>query len=459
MKKFLFLSAILIAVFMSSCSSDGYKSYVPADSKVVAKFDLATFFSQTGVDQEKLFKDLGEKLGDDFKKVKDLGIDFTSPIYIFARKNGGNIEGGAVVKVQDRAQFEKAFESKTDEKLSKAQDYSFLANNGVSLAVNDDVIVFVTSSDLGNGKVDKNVIDRLMNKKIEGDLGSNKVFAKADGSNSFASFCADMSIIPDIDLPPEAAGLSAKDLEQVRSMVIDIDASAKDGVCDFMLNTTSNDQEMQEKIDKTSKAYGFISDKAFGSFSANDLGGFVMNTDGARLMEVVKEAIAKFTGSNPQMAQMVGPYLEKASGIISKIKGNVLGVMHSPEDFVFLAEGKNITNDVVSFLNESGGGMMGGQQLMSTGDGYCLNGMLYFGYSGNSFYVTANQAAAAQPAKAMGDPAPAALTNLMKGRKMVLFANVGQMRGFAQMVGHGANDLNAFSEVFDKIKYVTISSK
>ena len=37
MKKFLFLSAIVIAVIMSACSNEDYKSYVPADSKVVAK--------------------------------------------------------------------------------------------------------------------------------------------------------------------------------------------------------------------------------------------------------------------------------------------------------------------------------------------------------------------------------------------------------------------------------------
>ncbi len=37
MKRFYFLLAIVIAVIMSSCSNEDYKSYVPADSKMVGK--------------------------------------------------------------------------------------------------------------------------------------------------------------------------------------------------------------------------------------------------------------------------------------------------------------------------------------------------------------------------------------------------------------------------------------
>ena len=76
MKKLLFLSAILIAVIMSACSSEDYKSYVPADSKVVAKLDFKEFIAQTGIDQEKLFKDIVEQYGDDvadFKNSMEVG--------------------------------------------------------------------------------------------------------------------------------------------------------------------------------------------------------------------------------------------------------------------------------------------------------------------------------------------------------------------------------------------------
>ena len=58
MKRILFLSAIVIAMLMASCSSDGYKSYIPGDSKIIGKIDLKQFFAQTGVNQEKLMNDL-----------------------------------------------------------------------------------------------------------------------------------------------------------------------------------------------------------------------------------------------------------------------------------------------------------------------------------------------------------------------------------------------------------------
>ena len=88
MKRLLFLSAILIAVIMSSCSGSDYKDYVPADSKVVAKLDFKEFITQTGIDQEKLFKDIVEQYGDDVADFKNSGLDLTSPFYIFARNSG-----------------------------------------------------------------------------------------------------------------------------------------------------------------------------------------------------------------------------------------------------------------------------------------------------------------------------------------------------------------------------------
>lgn len=461
MKKLFLLSAILIAVIVSSCSSGDYKSYVPADSKVVAKLDLATFFSQTGVDQEKLFKALGDQFGDDFKDVKDLGIDFASPMYIFARQNGANIEVGAVAKIQDRAQFEKTFESKTGEKLSKAQDYSFVADDGVSAAVNDEVLVFVSSADLGSGKVDKGIIERVMSKKIEGDLSDNKVFAKVDGSNSFASFCADMSIIPESQIPVEA-GISQTDIKQIRSMIIDIDASAKDGVCDFMCNATSTDKEMLARIEKSEKSVGFISEKALSSFSASDPFGFATNIDGSALKDILNEFFSKGAslipgGANadPETQKQISDMVNKASDILSKIKGNVLCAMHSPNDFVFLAEGKNITNDVVGIMQDTG---MPPSTLMKTDNGYNMQDQFMFGYQDNYFYVTTNPEATAQPAKAMGSPAPAALTSLMKDRKFVAFGNVEAIMQIINQAG-GASDTKAFSEIFNKIKYVTYSYK
>ena len=105
MKRILFLSAIVIAMLMASCSSDGYKSYIPGDSKIIGKIDLKQFFAQTGVNQEKLMNDLASELGDDANAIKDTGIDFSEPIYIFGSGKGTTINFGVIAKVEDQEKF------------------------------------------------------------------------------------------------------------------------------------------------------------------------------------------------------------------------------------------------------------------------------------------------------------------------------------------------------------------
>ena len=453
MKKLLFLSAIVIAVIMSACSSEDYKSYVPADSKVVLKIDIATFLKQAGVDQDKLMKDLKDALGDDVSDLKDTGFDLTSPMYIFARRNGMNVEGGVVVKVDDRSKCELTYTKNAKSALTKKSDYSFDSGTGQVVAITDDACVALFSTSNDKEALERS-LDRVMGKSIEGD---NKILDKADAKGSFASLSADLSIIPDVDLPAAAAsaGVSSEDLEKLRSMEIDIDGSITDGICDFMCGVSSSDSEVQSTIDKGMKAYGFISEKAFSSLSSNDVFGFVANADGAQIAEFLKENISKITSRNPDMAQMLGGFVDQVSSILSKLRGNIVGVMRSPDDFTFLAEGKNITPDVVGLMQETG--MEG---LRQSGNGYSMNDMVWFGYSGNNFYVTMNQASAAQPARAMGDAAPAALTNLMKDRKLVIYTNLKKSIEMSDQMGMSASSqIKPVSSIFDKINYVTFSMK
>ena len=123
MKRLLFLSAILIAVIMSSCSGSDYKDYVPADSKVVAKLDFKEFITQTGIDQEKLFKDIVEQYGDDVADFKNSGLDLTSPFYIFARNSGSELVFGLVAKVADKAQAEKFYAKSSKQQFKQGADY------------------------------------------------------------------------------------------------------------------------------------------------------------------------------------------------------------------------------------------------------------------------------------------------------------------------------------------------
>ncbi len=456
MKKLMFLSAILIAVIMSACSSEDYKSYVPADSKVVAKLDFKEFIAQTGIDQEKLFKDIVEQYGDDVADFKNSGVDLTSPFYVFMRNSGSELVLGLVAKVTDKAQAEMFYTKSSKETLSKGADYDFNVQQEAAVAINDEVIMVVTKDKKDKQSMER-TLTRLMGKDFEGSLADNKIFAQADGSTSFASLCADMSIIPDeaLEGAGSMASMDSKDFEQLRSIVINLEGTATDGVCDFICSAKSDNKDMQERIEKARKAFGKISEKAFSSFSSGDIFGFAMNTDGAQLAELIKDAINR--SSNEDMKRMMEPMIEQVSGILSKIRGNVIGVMNSPQDFIIKAEGKNIANDIVDMMNQSGmGGAFG---LTSTSNGYSIGGQAWFGYDNGCFYITGNENTAAQPSKVMGGPAPTALTNLMKDRKSVIYGNVSMLKDLAAQAGGNSRDLKAFDAVYDKIKYITLSYK
>ena len=456
MKRFYFLLAIVIAVIMSSCSNEDYKSYVPADSKMVGKIDLKEFFVQTGVDQEKFFKDIVEQYGDDVADFKNSGLDLTSPVYIFARNSGSEIVYGIVAKVADRAMAENYYAKSSKKTLKKAADYSYDVDAAASVAINDEAMLVVGKSNRDKDSMEK-TLTRIMSKDFNGNLGENRIFAQADGSSSFASFSADMSIIPDEALSGAGsmAGMSSKDFEEMRSIVLNLEGNASGGVCDFVCSAKSDNKDVQERIDKTNKAFGMISEKAFSSFSSGDLCGFAMNTDGARLAELIKDAIDR--SSNDQMKQMMGGFMEQLSTLLGKIRGNVVGVLNSPQDFIIKAEGKNITPDIVGMINE--GGMAGALGLASTSNGYSIGGQTWFGYEDGNFYITGNENTAAQPSKVMGGPAPSALTSLMKGRKSVIYGNVARLKDMAAMSGENSRDLKAFDAIFDKVQYVTLSYK
>ena len=178
--------AIVIAVIMSSCSNEDYKSYVPADSKMVGKIDLKEFFVQTGVDQEKFFKDIVEQYGDDVADFKNSGLDLTSPLYIFARNSGSEIVYGIVAKVADRAMAENYYAKSSKKTLKKAADYSYDVDAAASVAINDEAMLVVGKSNRDKDSMEK-TLTRIMSKDFNGNLGENRIFAQADGSSSFAS--------------------------------------------------------------------------------------------------------------------------------------------------------------------------------------------------------------------------------------------------------------------------------
>ena len=447
MKKLLFISAIFFAVLMTSCFKGGdYKSYVPADSKLVAKVDFKEFIKQTNVDQEKLFKDIKERYGDEVGDMKNSGIDLTTPFYIFARKNGSEILFGAVAKVEERGKVEEFLSKKAKASLTQEKDYSFEVKGDNAIAVNEDVLVVLGSTSSDNEAMKTN-LSKVMKKEIEGDVSDNNIFKNADGNGSFASLYADMSLFSEAMEKEMGKSAPAANLDALKKMEIGIDATCKDGVCDFKAAFKSNDKELQEKMDKSMKAFGKISEKATAAFSQDDMFGIALNESGEKIMEALNEAI----NNMPQDAAQYKEIIQMISGFVKKIKGNVTFSMKSMDQLVFMAEGQNMTDEVVQLFKQNGA-----PAPKLTGNIYSVQDEMYFGQAGSIFCFTNNKSIAENPTSS-GGSAPAPLISLMKDRRQVYFANVKKMLDLAALQDGNKEDLQAFKEITDKINYVTIS--
>lgn len=430
MKRILFLSAIVIAVLMSSCSSDGYKSYVPGDSKIIGKIDLKEFIAQTGVDQEKLMKDISSELGDDAEAIKNTGLDLTVPVYIFGSGKGTDIDFGLVAKVEDQEAFKQWFEKQCKETLSSESGYQCKIDKEMGLAVNDEVVVLLGTSDRSESSI-KSGLAKIMNKEIEQKIDDNPLFNKVEGLASFANLYIDMSIVP--SEATSAIPASAQKLENMRKMILGIDAEAKDGICDFLLNVKSEDKSVQEDIDKHMSAFGKISDKALDVFSANDLGGLVLNTDGSKIIDMLKEVL----GDNEEMGQAI----EMLSGIVSKIKGNVLAKFDASGQYFVAAEGQNTTGEINNLVGEMGGAPFD------------------YGYNTGYMLFAPKGTPLIDALKPADTKTPSTLTDLMKNRREVLFINVDKANSMSSQMTGDEKTSKAFAEILSKIKYITLSMK
>ena len=446
MKRFLFFATITFALIMSSCSgNDDYKSYVPADSKVVGKFDLKEFITQSGVDKDKLFEQIKQYAGDELGDMKDNGLDLASPVYFFVRKQDSTFVFGAVAKVESREKAEAFYAKKAKQPIKKEANYSCgLNKEGVSVAINDDVFVMMGSSE-GGAETQKAALDKIMAKGY-GNVESNKLMAQADAQGLFFSLHADLSIIPFDQLAE--SGLNADDFKDYKDMIYGFDGTVKDGICDIATTVESTNKASQAKIDQLKKAMGTISPDAAKAFTVEDVIGFAINTDGAKLAEYVKDALAKVQVAGEGDVKIKNNVV----ALLSKIKGNVTFSMKDLQHIMFKAEGQNIAPDVATMFKDIDPSAVG-----TEGNGYKLGNFMWFGYEGNKFYLTTNKESAAEPSKLMGVAAPAQLAELLKTHRQVFFINLPKV--VEVMKTMGTVEVKVPQEVVDKVKYVTITYK
>ena len=477
-KKVLFMVAIVAALVMSSCSGK-HKNYIPGDSKVVGKLDLKEFFIQSGIDREKLMADIADAFGDD-AGIEDCGLDLAEPVYFFANTKGNNTSGGAIIKVDDAKKAKDWISDKMKKDLDDKEDnYEYYAESDFAAGINDDVLVFVFVD--GNKSKAKNELRKVINQESDVDLGDNEVFQKMENSEGFACVYADMSIIP------AEVTASNKTASDVRKMTMGVDASYKDGICDIECQVTSDDEKIQKKIDKGRSMFKNISAKAAEMLPKDSPFGVLLNAKGSNYAELIKDFVN-------DMGQRLTPEIKAVIDVINKIDGDIVyycadvDALPLPRSYgsemgqmCLIVESDDFTNDIVDLLSDSNNdnyneddsalayedeygygdsySYSSGPSLEETANGYCIDNSAWFGYSNGAMWFTTKDKKIV-PFEKADDPVPSFFTDFVKDHCFVLYVNLASVKSLKSQLGSKEKrQLNAFSEFFDKTKFITLSMK
>ncbi len=502
-KRLLFLSAIAVALVMFTSCSEKHKDYIPADSKVLGKIDIKAFFSQTGADKDKLLEDMEEYLGKDVEKIKDMGIDVKAPIYIFGRGKGTDFSFGLVAKVGDKEQIKNWFEDNAEIEIDKEGDgFEYFALGEAGIGLNGDALVVLFST--SDAKKD---IKKVMGKEYDGDLGDNKLFDKVKDADSFACLYADLSIISDdiAKMMDRQFPQMKENLEDLRKMIVGIDGTVNEGICDFSYWGESEDSKVQEKIDKSLALLSTIDEKAVNTIPSDALGGFLANVDGPKILDYINTQM-KDVELLDQLPAEAKDLFNSAISIVGDINGNIAAYMVAPMDVMVAIESKGdpakknaelikgVTINGAPSLADAAGSYMedhttladestpaddpvfdededfsyepsgGSGTLEETGDGYCYDDgsgfKLWFGNKNGALYFTSNETLIPTAFKKADKPMSSEFLSFAKSRRFMYFFSLGKIKDYTAPMGKEIKDVfNAFDQIFSKIDYVSFSMK
>ncbi len=512
-KRLVFLSAIVVALVMSSCSSEKHKKYIPADSKILGKIDVKAFFEQTDADKDKLMEDIEEYLGDDVASIKDMGIDMKVPIYMFGRGKGEDFTFGIVAKVDDKDQVKDWLKEKPRKvKMKEDDDFDYFAEGEVAIGLNKDAFVFIacTSSEA------KKEIKKIMNKGYDGDLDDNEIFKKVSDSKSFACLYADLSIIDD-DLMKEVERKLPQQADQIkdlRTMTLGIEGTFTEGICDFELLAESSDSKVQKKIDKSREMFRSPGKKGIESVPDDALGGLVANIDGKKASDYILKAL-KEANLMDQISADEKEMFTSILDIAEDLDGDLVAYFAAPQNFMFAVESKDNTASRLADIirqNESRsnpyrnddyygyqdelesysfaptqyedypaeeveevqidddydygseydsdyGYGRSSSTLREVDGGYNIDDF-WFGNNNGALFFTNSESMMSSAFEKASKNVSSGLMSLVGERNFVLFLNFSGIVDYAGgFTGQGKKAAKAFDEILNKIDYITFSMK
>ena len=192
--KMLMMATVAVsALFLASCAKSGYKNAIPADAPVVMELDVKNVALKADfLTQKNDIADLVESIEPDnrmYRKIaaalrspEDLGLDFLSPMYVFA---SSSIDDG----------FFLASVRNQDDLMAKVQSFSndieFLKDGDISWVLADGRVVgALTKSSLLVGSSNQKAIYRELL-----DLSGSESFFSTDAGKFMKKHSADATVL------------------------------------------------------------------------------------------------------------------------------------------------------------------------------------------------------------------------------------------------------------------------
>lgn len=277
------LSFITMCGLLTACSSDDYLKAVPADCQALAAIDMSM-----GDNDSRTTEVLKSVLG--IEDISGSGIDFDSRVVFFETDDG---LFGLCAKVDDASDLQSFVDEKLTAKglcqktIERKDNYFTMIRDSWLFGFSDQALLVmgpVVSS--AKATLIQQMV-RLLEGKNKKDITDSRLFQRLD------SIQAPFTLVTQARALPEQLAalltLGAPQDADPSQVYLSLTARVENHVVDVESETFSFSPRLQKALQESQKAFRPVSTKYLGAFTPDMPAAILMNMDGGRLLEMMRE--------------------------------------------------------------------------------------------------------------------------------------------------------------------------
>lgn len=330
----LLMSVLMMLTFvLTGCHKDGdYVNVVPKDAYAVASVDLKSIVTKcalTDSENSRIQQVLGDLVRGGLsaetqneaetiiKSPSELGVDFQSPIYIFASPSFS--QPTVLMRVDDSKKLKSTLETMAKEnicqQLGEADGYTFTVIDSELLMFSKTALILANFTGHSAYEELKGSVTKLLGQAQSESIASQKIFEKMNARKEDIKFFASMQAIPaeyrqQLNMTAMNSNTELDDLSILGGLNF--------GNGDIKLQTTyyTNNKETEEMLRKQSKAAETIDRDFLSYFPKSTMAYASVGVNGKKLYEVLAE--------NKELLDEI-PFLSTETGkaVVSSFNGDI----------------------------------------------------------------------------------------------------------------------------------------